>query len=60
MCGSEAVKRITNGRGVDVVFECVGGTVFDQSLRSLAWEGRAVVIGFLSGSIPQVGVCVTK
>lgn len=50
----ERVKAITGGRGVDVVYDPVGGKVFDQSLRCLAWEGRLLVIGFASGQIPQV------
>lgn len=52
----EKVKEFTQGNGVDAVFECVGGEIFNQSLRSLAWEGRMVVIGFLSGDIPKVAV----
>jgi NADPH2:quinone reductase len=47
------VKHITKGRGVDVVYDPVGGDVFDQSLRCMKWEGRLLVIGFASGRIPQ-------
>lgn len=47
------VKEITGGRGVDVVYDPVGGDVFDESLRCLAWEGRLLVIGFASGRIPE-------
>jgi NADPH:quinone reductase len=50
----EQVKALTQGRGVDVVFDPIGGTLFDASLRCLAWEGRIVVIGFASGSVPQI------
>jgi NADPH2:quinone reductase len=50
----ERVKEITGGRGVDVVYDPVGGDVFDQSLRSIAWEGRLIVIGFAGGRIPQI------
>jgi NADPH2:quinone reductase len=50
------VRRHTEGRGVDVVFDPVGGSRFDESLRLLAPEGRLLVIGFAEGSIPQVGV----
>lgn len=47
------VKEITNGRGANVIYDPVGGDVFDQSLRCIAWEGRLLVIGFASGRIPQ-------
>lgn len=50
----EAVKAATDGRGVDCVFDPVGGKYFDAALRSLATEGRLVVIGFASGTIPQI------
>jgi NADPH:quinone reductase len=50
----ERVKEITGGRGVDVVYDPVGGDAFDQSLRSVAWEGRLIVIGFAGGRIPQI------
>ena len=49
----ERVKAITGGRGADVVYDPVGGDAFDASLRSIAWGGRIVVIGFASGRIPQ-------
>lgn len=48
------LKEITGGRGVDVVYDPVGGPLFDSALRSMAWEGRLLVIGFASGTIPQV------
>jgi NADPH:quinone reductase len=48
------LKEITGGRGVDVVYDPVGGDSFDQSLRSIAWGGRLVVIGFASGRVPQI------
>ncbi len=41
------------GRGVDVVFDPVGGELFDVALRLLEWEGRLVVVGFAAGGIPQ-------
>jgi len=49
----ETVKQLTDGRGVDVVFDPVGGEMFDASLRCIAWCGRIVVIGFASGTVPQ-------
>jgi len=50
----ERVKALTGGRGVDVVYDPVGGDAFDQSLRSIAWEGRIIIIGFAAGRIPQI------
>jgi NADPH2:quinone reductase len=49
----ERVKAITGGKGADVVYDPVGGDAFDASLRSIAWGGRLIVIGFASGRIPQ-------
>jgi NADPH2:quinone reductase len=45
----DAVKRITEGRGADVVFDPVGGTVFEDSVRCIAWGARLLVIGFTGG-----------
>lgn len=50
----ERVKAITGGRGVDLVYDPVGGDAFDQSLRCIAWEGRVIIIGFAAGRIPQI------
>jgi NADPH2:quinone reductase len=52
----ETVKELTGGRGVDVVVDPVGGDRFTDSLRSLAPEGRLLVIGFVGGEIPTVKV----
>jgi NADPH2:quinone reductase len=49
----EAVKELTGGRGVDVVYDPVGGDLAEQAYRSLAWHGRYLVIGFASGEIPR-------
>ncbi len=49
----EEVKRLTGGRGVDVVFDPVGGDVYDRSIKCIAFEGRIVIVGFTSGRIPQ-------
>ncbi len=48
------VKELTRGRGADVVFDPVGGALFTASLRSIAWGGRILVVGFASGEIPQI------
>ncbi len=49
----EVVKEATDGRGADVIFDPVGGDVFDGSRRCVAFEGRIVVIGFAGGRIPE-------
>jgi NADPH:quinone reductase len=49
-----AVRRLTGDRGVDVVFDPVGGAVLSQSLRAIAWGGRVLVVGFASGAIPEL------
>ena len=48
------IKEITGGRGPDVIYDPVGGDAFDQCLRSIAWEGRIIVIGFAGGRISQI------
>ncbi len=50
----DRVKALTDGRGVDVVFDPVGGSWFDQCVRCIGWEGRILVVGFASGTIPKV------
>lgn len=50
----EKIKALTGGRGADVVFDPIGGNVFDASLRSLAWGGRLLVIGFAGGRVQQI------
>jgi NADPH2:quinone reductase len=50
----EQVRCATQGAGTDIVLDPIGGDVFDASLRSLAWCGRAVVIGFAAGRIPEI------
>ncbi|KPK07861.1 MAG: hypothetical protein AMJ64_05275 [Betaproteobacteria bacterium SG8_39] len=48
------IRRVTENRGIDVVFDPVGGASFDAALRSLVPGGRHVIIGFAGGSIPQI------
>ena len=48
-----AVKELTDGVGADVIFDPVGGDIFDESLRSIAWGGRLLVIGFTGGRIAE-------
>ena len=50
---AEEVKRLTGGRGADVIFDPVGGDVYDRSTKCIAFEGRIVIVGFTSGRIPQ-------
>lgn len=52
----EKVKALTGGRGVDVIYDPVGGELFDQCMRSIAWYGRVLVIGFAAGDIPKVPI----
>ena len=49
-----AVKELTGGRGVDVVYDPVGGDFAEPALRGMAWNGRYLVIGFASGPIPSI------
>jgi NADPH2:quinone reductase len=50
----EAVKALTDGKGVDVVYDPVGGDLAEQALRATGWHGRYLVIGFASGDIPRI------
>lgn len=50
----DQVRAATQGKMVDIVLDSVGGDVFDACLRTLAWRGRMVVIGFAGGRIPEV------
>lgn len=50
----EALKALTNGKGVDVVYDCVGGSHAELALRAMAWGGRFLVVGFAAGEIPRI------
>jgi NADPH2:quinone reductase len=50
----ERLKALTDGRGVDVVYDPVGGDLSEPALRSMAWNGRFLVVGFAAGSIPSI------
>jgi NADPH2:quinone reductase len=52
----EAVKGLTGGRGADIIYDPVGGDVFDESVRCIAFDGRLLSIGFTSGRIPTLAV----
>src|SRR5689334_21135618 len=49
-------KEITGGRGADVIYDPVGGDVFDESVRCIAFNGAILVVGFTSGRIPTISV----
>jgi NADPH2:quinone reductase len=50
----ERIKTLTDGRGVDVVYDAVGGPYTEPAFRSLAWRGRLLVVGFAAGEIPKL------
>jgi NADPH2:quinone reductase len=50
----EQIKALTGGRGADVIYDPVGGDLFDQSLRCINFNGRILVVGFASGRIPEI------
>jgi len=50
----ERIKALTDGRGIDVVYDAVGGSYTEPAFRSLAWRGRLLVVGFAAGDIPKL------
>jgi NADPH2:quinone reductase len=52
----EKVKALTDGKGADVIYDPVGGDLFDQCMRCIGWYGRVLVIGFAAGEIPRVPI----
>jgi NADPH2:quinone reductase len=55
----EQVKVLTEGKGVDVVYDAVGGHYAEPALRSMAWNGRYLVVGFAAGDIPKIPIKFT-
>jgi NADPH2:quinone reductase len=55
----ERIKALTGGRGVDVVYDPVGGPYTEPALRSIAWRGRLLVVGFAAGEIPKIPLNLT-
>ncbi|HEJ3685713.1 TPA: NADPH:quinone oxidoreductase family protein [Pseudomonas aeruginosa] len=53
------LKALTGGQGVDVIYDPVGGELFEEAFRSIAWNGRMLVVGFASGSIPSLPANLT-
>jgi NADPH2:quinone reductase len=49
----DQVKSLTAGAGADVIYDAVGGDLFEQALRCINWDGRLLVVGFAGGTIPQ-------
>jgi len=50
----DRVKELTGGNGADVIYDPVGGDIFDHSLRCINWGGRILIIGFAAGRIPEI------
>ncbi|KQY97970.1 NADPH:quinone oxidoreductase [Pseudolabrys sp. Root1462] len=50
----EALRKVTGGKGADVIYDPVGGAYAEAALRAIAWEGRFLVVGFAAGEIPKV------
>jgi NADPH2:quinone reductase len=50
----DALRKASDGKGIDIVFDPVGGAYAEQAIRALAWEGRFIVIGFAGGEIPKI------
>jgi NADPH2:quinone reductase len=55
----DRLKVLTGGKGVDVAYDPVGGALSEQAVRSLAWMGRFLVIGFAAGEIPKIPINLT-
>jgi NADPH2:quinone reductase len=55
----ERIKALTDGRGVDVIVDPVGGAYTEPALRSIAWRGRLLVVGFAAGEIPRIPLNLT-
>jgi NADPH2:quinone reductase len=55
----EAINQLTNKRGVDVMYDPVGGPYTEPALRAMAWKGRYLVVGFAAGEIPKIALNLT-
>src|SRR6186713_204269 len=55
----DALRRVTGGRGADVIYDPVGGPYTEPALRSIAWRGRLLVVGFAAGDIPKIPLNLT-
>ena len=55
----DEIKRLTDGKGPDVIYDPVGGDFAEPAFRSIAWRGRYLVVGFASGPIPSLPLNLT-
>jgi len=55
----ETLKRMTGARGVDCVYDAIGGEFSEKALRAIAWNGRFLVVGFAAGDIPKIPLNLT-
>ena len=55
----DAVKKLTHSKGVDVIYDPVGGDFTEQALRAMGWNGRHLIIGFAAGDIPKIPANLT-
>ena len=55
----ERIKQLTGEKGIDVVYDAVGGNYTELALRSMAWNGRYLVVGFAAGDIPKIPLNLT-
>jgi NADPH2:quinone reductase len=55
----EGIKALTGGAGPDVIYDAVGGPYTEPALRSIAWRGRLLVVGFAAGEIPRIPLNLT-
>ncbi|MDX5297587.1 MAG: NADPH:quinone oxidoreductase family protein [Gammaproteobacteria bacterium] len=55
----DAVKRLTRNQGVDVIYDPVGGSMTEDALRCMAWNGRHLIVGFAAGDIPKIPANLT-
>ncbi len=56
---SEEIKNLTDGKGVDVVYDAIGGDYAEPAVRAMAWGGRYLVVGFVAGYIPKIPLNLT-
>ncbi len=55
----DRIREVTGGRGPDVIYDAVGGRFTEPALRSIAWRGRLLVVGFAAGEIPKIPLNLT-
>lgn len=55
----DRLRELTSDKGVDIIYDCIGGDHAEAALRAIAWQGRYLVVGFASGTIPQIPLNLT-